>query len=361
MSRFDEDLRAAAAPLAREPLPDSVLDDALETAPARRAPSLFAAVAALVATALVLTVVAGGLTFLRSRPTDFGAGESPSPAVTASGAEQSSRPDPTQAPTSGPLVATVEEDGIRVALELDRGQVAPGERVWASVTVENVGSDDVHWGHSSSCLFGADVSARPPEPSPLEYGRVADDLLSDDVALLKEIMIHRGLLPEYSFTPELLVDTENLACTSDLVSDVLRPGAVLTYRAAWEPEGPNGMPPAGGKYIVTGRFAYFGRGAAPNPALGPSFTSVGAELPLLVQAPETEFLSPGLAFDRIAEDPRFVAALEGSGPERWPRAPTMEWQGGTWVMRIEMINPSETLTAAVDAATGEVLTVELAE
>ena len=59
-------------------------------------------------------------------------------------------PAPSAAPPV-PVTASVEEDQIRVTITLDRGQSVFGQRVWAEVSVENIGDDVVHWGHSGTC------------------------------------------------------------------------------------------------------------------------------------------------------------------------------------------------------------------
>ena len=142
MSQFDDELRREVAPVAEEPLPAGVLDEALDVTPPARWP----AVAASIAVVIVLAVAAGiGIGRQLGDP-----GPAPSPSETAS-IEPVPQPTPSESlPLAETVTKTVEDQGIRLTLTLDRDRIAFGERTWADVTVENIGTDIVYWGHSGS-------------------------------------------------------------------------------------------------------------------------------------------------------------------------------------------------------------------
>jgi hypothetical protein len=283
------------------------------------------------------------------------------PSPTAS----SSEPAPTLAPVESrrpgqPITATNEQDGVRVTLALDRDRIAFGERVWAEVTVVNTGVDNLYRGHSSVCPFVAEVTVNATVPTDLGYGR--DDWIGE-LEILKFITVATEV-PSVSageavagFTPEPWVDVVgNMGCTSDLVTDMVAPGAQLAYRAAWDADGPHEFPMQPGAYEAEATFYWMSR-EAPSGLEPPEFKPVAVSAPLTVDTPPVEHLGPGEAVDRVLEDPGFLDLLE-EAPRigRWTGS-TLHYVEGMWVMRLFLENPVEAIVATVDASTGQVLEV----
>jgi hypothetical protein len=336
----------------------------------------------MVAGAIIL-VVAVGLAIRQGQP---GVGGQPSGAPTASGvpsgaasasapaseapAAEPSVPAPTPVGSmrpAQPVTATAEENGIRVTLTLDRDRIVYGERAWADVTVVNTGSDNVYWGHSGTCEFAASVDVITTVPVDLGYGR---DDWPGNLGILKLITVTsneyghpegRSLAPGEAvagFTPEPWVDVDaTVGCTTDLVTDEVVPGAQLTYRAAWEGDGPHDVPLRPGAYVVESVFSYLNRGAAPVNET--PWKHVAVDVPFSVEGLPVDYLGPGEAVDRVLGDASFLALFEDAPREHW-NGSTLWFEDGVWVMRLyrERLGGAAIL-ARVNAISGAVLTVEL--
>jgi hypothetical protein len=262
-------------------------------------------------------------------------------------------PSATPLPDAPYGTASAEADGIRITLTLDRTETSFGTRVWAEVTVENIGTDVVHWGHSTSCDWPAGVhlltDARPPE-----YG--AD--WPGEAGILKRITVDRPDLLGYGFVPEYAVDIEgNWGCTSDLVPDEVQPGQRLSARFAWDTLGTNGMPPAGGRYTAESVFAYQGRGdvSAETDYFG---KRVAVEVSLDVEGPDQDYLAPGEAVDRLLADATFIQLLADNPRHQW-NSSTLRWADRAWHLVIEQESPHGSIMGTVDASSGAVSDVRV--
>jgi hypothetical protein len=319
--------------------------------------------------AAIVLVVLVGLGVGQAQPGDKGQptsvasasdGASPTPVdePSADASPTNPTPVPTMAQRPGQLIsATAEEDGIRVTLELDRARIAYGERVWSDVAVANTGTDDVYWGHSGTCVFAAGVTVITQVP--FEFGSGRSDW-GGEPGVLKSTT----LSPEATtwapgdavawFTPEGWVDfVGNMGCTTDLVIDVVPPGGELTYRAAWDADGPHGVPMRPGDYRVEAVFTYMGRGATAEPI---DRQAVRVDLPLTVDSPDVDYLGPGEAVDRVLESQDFLDRFHDAPRGRW-QASTLHFEGGAWVMRLYLDSPKEAIVATVNAISGLVLSV----
>ena len=263
---------------------------------------------------------------------------------------------PTPLPSAPTGSASVEEDGIRVTLVLDRDSTAVGQRVWADVTVENTGSDVVYWGHSSTCDWPAGVQAwSAVEPPP--FGRTD---WPGDQGVLKNVTVWPGTSVSFGFTPAELVDLEgNFGCTTDLVLDELEPGQDKSARFAWDTIGPGGAPPPSGQYVAESVFHYMGRGTL-EPDANPSVLSVTARVALDVAGPDREYLSSGEAMDRLLADPDFTEVLAANPRQRWTGA-DLRWKNETWVLELRLDTPTEAILATIDAITGAVSDIQVVQ
>ena len=349
MSRFDDELRRAVAPMAEEPLPTDVLDEALDATPTGvRWPSIAASIAAVI----VLAVAAGiGIGRLVGDPSPV-----PSPSASAT-IEPVPQPTPSESlPPAATVTETVEDQGIGLTLTLDRDRIAFGERTWADVTVENIGTDIVYWGHSGSCVYAASVAAYADVVKEVPYGR---DDWTGDMEILKNATGIATNFASQEFRPEDLVDLEgDFACTSDLQITEVNPGDILTYRAAWDGDATYGLPAQPGSYHVDATFNYMSRGAPPAPGAGPAEHAVMVSVPMTVTGPELNYVAPGQVVDRVLEDPAFQRRLAEAPLERWSGS-ELTFEDGNWVMTLHMGGPPEAIVATVDAVSGDVISVEL--
>jgi len=141
----------------------------------------------------------------------------------------------------------------------------------------------------------AAVVARPSEPVRLRPGR--DDWPGGE-GILKLVTVDERLVeadPAYGFLPQEWLDRDgNFGCTTDLVVSELPAGESLVQRRGWDTLGYYGMPPALGTYTVDASFGFMSRGAPPSgDDVDADEPSVTLALPILVEGPEVEYVSPG--------------------------------------------------------------------
>jgi hypothetical protein len=269
------------------------------------------------------------------------------------GSGTASQPSATPLPEAPYGNASTEADGIRITLRLDQTGTSFGERVWADVTVENIGSDVVHWGHSGSCAWPAGVQLTTDAVLP-GYGAE----WPGEAGILKRITIDDPDVWLFGFVPEAMVDFEgNWGCTSDLVPDEILPGERLSHRFAWDTVGINGMPPPGGRYVAESVFAYQGRGDVDGDA-DPFRKRVGVQVSLDVEGPSREYVSPGEAVDLLLADETFIQLLADNPRTQW-NSSTLRWVAESWQLEIAQEVPYDPLVATVDAITGAVSGVEV--
>jgi hypothetical protein len=338
MSRFDDDLRRAVAPLAGEPLPEGLLDEALD--PATRGPRWPALAGA--ATAVLLVAAAAGIGLGGLRPSPISPSASPQTSDVA---------------VDG-IMATDEEGGIRLTLTLDRDSAMPGQRVWADVTIENIGSEVLTWSHAAGigCEHPASVRAGPPDGMEIPYGR--SDWSSRLDSLKRELVryMEEG---NYRFRPEELLGRVTWSCFMSRNIEDLVPGGVLTYRAAWDTATWQGMPMTPGEYRVEAAFLVDGRGDYDETGSRPEVNELHrVSVPFTVTGPDEHWISAGLAMDAILADARLLELnpVEEAGHQE------LRFIDGVWVMHLYARYPDfgsgvpvEALVARVDGRTSEVL------
>jgi hypothetical protein len=104
----------------------------------------------------------------------------------------------------------------------------------------------------------------------------------------------------FSFLPEEWLDFEgNLGCTSDLVISELQAGDSLVQRLGWDTLGYYDRPPTPGGYTVDATFDFTSRTVPPAGQEAIDEFSVVLTLPIVVEGPEIDYVSPGEAFDAL--------------------------------------------------------------
>ena len=267
------------------------------------------------------------------------------------------------APPAVPVTASVEQDGIRLTVTLDRDRTVYGQRVLATATIENIGVDSVFWGHSGTCIHPAAIVARPDDPVRLRPGR--DDWPGDE-GILKLVTVDERLAesdPAHGFRPEEWLDVEaNFACTSDLVTSELAAGESLVHRVGWDTLGPYEMPPPPGSYTVDATFGFMSRGEPPSagePVAIDRFT-VATTVPLVVEGPATDLVSPGEAVDALLSDEGFRALLADAPRDLWVQS-DLRFVEARWELVLYLsasgteVEPVEALVGTVDARSGVVV------
>lgn len=304
-----------------------------------------AVLAAAIAIGVILVSVLGvGISQLRLTPS---ASLGPSGSGAASPTEEPNRP----------VTASTEELGIRLTLTLDLQRTVHGQRVWAYVTVRNIGPD-LGW---IGCGWPVGISVRPELPAEVERVR---ETWPVDGLLLRYRGDYEGTVwadGRRPFTPGPLVDTGRQieGCPpavplEDLPEGPELPeGAAVGMRAAWDTDDYLGTRPMPGRYNVEVTFA-FGRG-------DPGQLVVKVGLPLVVEGRGPDQVGPGQALDALLMDDGFRQTLSDISPA--PRGGAIELEDDHWVVCIGFAVPNGPeggrLVGVVDNRTGAVLDVRL--
>jgi hypothetical protein len=270
-------------------------------------------------------------------------------------------------PPAEPSTASVEDQGIRLTVTLDRNRTVFGQRVTATTTVENIGADSVFWGHSSTCEFPTYLEVRRQPPTELAYGR---DDWPGDAGALKNVLLYqiaRDPVPLLSFQPEGWLDFEGtMGCTTDFVISELPAGRRLVHVVEWDSESLYHSPPPPGDYTAHATFTFESRGEPPAFDEEPESQSVTLEMALAIDGPAVEYVSPGIALDALLADADFQAQLADTTRRDW-NGQEMVFEDGRWVARLHLGRFLEgatvvpTIVGMVDARTGEVVSVTLEE
>lgn len=270
-------------------------------------------------------------------------------------------------PPGEPITASGDGEGIRLTITLDRDRTVFGQRILATATVENIGVDSVLWGHSSTCVYPVSLQIRPNEPVGLPYGR--DDWPGDD-GILKRVTVNDRLAeadPSYRFLPEEWLDYEGIfSCTDDLVTSEMAAGDSIVQRSGWDTLGYYDLPPAPGNYTVDAVFNFMSRGAHAAGDEEIDEFSVGLTLPVVVEGPEVDYVSPGDAFDALLSDEAYRAQLADAPRGRWLQSDIMfvdgHWETALYLSASDAdVEPIEAIVAIIDARSGVVLDVRLNE
>jgi hypothetical protein len=255
-----------------------------------------------------------------------------------------------------PLVGSVERDGIRVTVAIERSPMLAAAQTWADVEVRNVGAEDLLY--ADPCvLVGASGTV---DGATWRFGRAWDG----QAAALKSWAMDRLHLADervhIAFAPDWVVDgglaMEEVGCDAMLVVKRLAPGQAVTGRAMW-----NGLtfasyaPPPDGSIVLRGEFSFFWRASeGQNPPDGAHERRIPIEVAAdIVGLADPPRVHPGEAIDIALADPGFGALLR--------RDPVTE---GGWYLRYIIddrawhvarrpdVRPPDTI-GVIDAFTGE--------
>ena len=338
MSRFDDELRRAVAPLAGEPLPDDLLDEALDGSANPQRQRL----AAAATTVALLAVIAVGVGVGRLMPEP-----SPDPSDGA-------LPSPTADPSPQTLRHEIEVDGVRMIIELESDRAIDGEPVYLTVSVENVGDRSVYWSQTG-CLWSTHVLV---SPAPVfERGRSWDGEAAELKQRLLSVPWGHDIAP-FNFGPAEHEPRPSTGCfMSGAGRQELAPGASVTDELAWLPEGPFGMPLPTQGYEISATFPIIPATGDDHNDRDPS-DNVTLAFEVVVEGSDADYLMPGEAADIILADGRLWDLLVDARPGR-PGIGELEWVDGLWRMSLSvgqqsggMFRTTHFITAEVDALTG---------
>lgn len=208
-------------------------------------------------------------------------------------------PMSTAAPSTGEVTAA---DGtVEVVLSVP-GEAPAGERLWADVTVRNVGDQTVYWQAGGDSPPVATVLVDPDDPA--DPGRAAERWDGDPAELEHSLSPRRRI----GFREKGTIGLPTVARTSDSRMEPLRPGDEHTLRVAADVR----LPPGGPTDLVA-RATFVGYDE-PEHYGGPDTDRprppVEAEAPVAVVDLPTEGAEEAL--DAFADDPRLAAFLEAT-------------------------------------------------
>jgi hypothetical protein len=202
-------------------------------------------------------------------------------------------------PAAGGPTATVERDGVRLRVELDRAEIRPGEIVWASLTIENTTDHDVKF-VAGGCKVPGNVEASPKQD---DAGKHWPGVLGT----FKQWLMKDGQVYMY-FVDEVTWNTRALggrACPAAIFVETLPAKGTLRSRFAWDGQVRGGIAPArpaaSGSIEVVGSISLGDTNAS---------TPLRAGTPLRVRAGSDGLMSAGVAIDKAYEDGRLTRWLE---------------------------------------------------
>jgi hypothetical protein len=279
------------------------------------------------AAALGAVVLVGCGSGVAPSPSSVASPASPSPALAES---PSPGPTFTTAPTIPadlPLTASIERDGIRVSVTLERNPMPAGEPTLADMEVKNVGTDDVTWLHDGCAipvgLHGEMAAAWRPGTA---QSGIADDFKTQTMRDRDAIVI--------SFAEEQFIGKGSIGCADIGVQEQIGPGKTRHQRARW-----NGMayaslgPAPGGPVALQVWAGYYYRTKAGDP--GQSGSLIQFEMPAwITNGKSAGLLDPPEIVDAALRDPTFlewlrtkIYATHETGPLEPLDRPPSPWSG----------------------------------
>ncbi len=294
---------------------------------------------------------------LPATPPPMASADATSPSLTP---PPSSTPSPSVAAAATPgnleRVATVERDGIRVRIELQRNPLPAGEPSWVRVTVTNTGRNEVTWLHDG-CALAAWVGGE----SLVAWAEGAD--LPQQAQRFKQYALGTYVGPplppaRLAFVPRKMLGTGSYGCADIGISEYIKPGKHIRQTLWWTgfTDVNRALPPTGPARI-TATASYYWRGRK-EPA---RIADQSLDLALgawISGGTDAGRLSPAQIIDAAVADPAFAGYLEtqelANGREEiaWYDAAHGVWEVG--VMPWYETTPPRIHGVLVDPVAGEI-------
>jgi hypothetical protein len=209
-------------------------------------------------------------------------------------------------PTDLPRTAVVEQDGVRIAIDLDRNPMPAGQPTWVSTTVTNTGRDAVvYYPCGEAVVVSGRIAGDPWRP-----GRdLPQPALAWKAYLLESMRLEaRDRDREVRF---LIAghDGSSSGCGDIAYTETLAPAASLHERSRWDGLSFRGLaPPPTASIDLVGSFP-FDRGdpAVEHPPEDRHLLEV--HLKTWIAGLPDAFLDPAEAVDIALADPRLTAVL----------------------------------------------------
>jgi hypothetical protein len=213
---------------------------------------------------------------------------------------------PPTPPPDQPLIASIDHDGIRVTVTLERNPMPAGEPTWADLEVINVGADDVSWAHGCEDPAGlSGTLAMTWRPGSAQAG-IAETLKSHLVRPGSDL--HDGRI-SIGFTPEKDIGRGPYGCADVGVTEHLAPGEGRHSRARWDgiAHGELGLPPTG-PMMLEARAGSYWRTSKSFP--GADLSRIVFQIPAwITHGKPAALLDPPEAIDAALRDAAFIEWL----------------------------------------------------
>jgi hypothetical protein len=222
-------------------------------------------------------------------------------------------PPPVDGPDATPpadllLADSVERDGVRLTLEVERNPMPSGQWTRALATVTNVGSDNLVWFHDG-CANPVWISGELTG----QHWRPGFAQFVGKVAAFQERAVHDATFDgaiRLGFLEEKWIGEGTHGCADIGMRDVVAPGDSLTAERVWDGQASGRLiPPPGGPATLTAAFGYYWRGDPNESRTMDGMATLELELPTWIERPAREFIHPAEAIDVALLDRRLQGVI----------------------------------------------------
>src|SRR5262245_20210126 len=282
--------------------PDS--DSRLKPLATQRRPTAMQRYVSLIAVGVLVAACSARLP--PSLPSDRPASLEP-----VTGPVETVEPTPTPTPPADALGTRfgVEEDGVRISVEIERNPLPAGERTAATTTVTNIGADDLIWFHDGCArtvsVYGTMADRQWRAVDHHHEGRAGEfqATLTDDLGLADPSI-------PVSFVPPEDLGKGPIICTLEGITERVAPGASIVQQLVFGGvAGSRFAPLPPGRAHFNATFGSYWRATTGEPA---DISDAVIEFPFdaWIESSEPERLEPAEVIDRALEEPRLLALLD---------------------------------------------------
>jgi hypothetical protein len=260
-------------------------------------------------------------------------------------------PEPT-IPADLSRTGALEQDGVRLTIELERNPMPAGEVTWITKTIENVGEAPIQY---FPCGEAMTVTGELRD-RPWRSGAAVPNPAGAWKKYLLQQLDGRGGKRRILFLPAGLTGSSS-GCGDVLHIVILAPGKALRERSRWDGLSFRRLaPPPTTKVDLVGSFEYAhaARADVEAPRL-----EIAIHLDTWIDGRPEAYLDPGEVADIALRDPRLTALLAARDLNNANEG-VLIFDPGSGTYQVGMLesgslDPAQAHLLAIDAVTGEVL------
>jgi hypothetical protein len=247
---------------------------------------------------------------------------------------------------------TIERDGLRVTLELDRNPMPAGEVTWVTKTVENVGADPIQY---FPCGEAMSVTGLLQDRPWLPGAQLPNPQADWKKYLLQQVDVRDGKRQVF-FLPKGLTGSSS-GCGDIGYVEILAPGKALSERSRWD-----GLtfrrlaPPPTTRVDLVGSFEY---AHAAKPDIEAPRLEIGIHLETWIDGRREAYLDPAEVADIALSEPRLRALLAArdlnNGNESVLRFDPVSATYQVGILDSGGLPVAQAHLLSIDAVTGEVV------